>query len=82
MRPELVVEVSFMIWTGRCQALRGHSSIQMTFDIYPRLFPSLEDDHAKFADGEPAPLGAAVGRLQIRVSVVQFHPQALFSPRA
>jgi hypothetical protein len=24
----------------------------MTFDVYGHLFPSLEDDHAKFAAGE------------------------------
>jgi integrase len=36
----------------RLQALLGHSSIQMTFDVYGHLFPSLEDDHAKFALGE------------------------------
>jgi integrase len=36
----------------RLQALLGHSSIQMTFDVYGTLFPSLEDDHAKFAAGE------------------------------
>jgi integrase len=33
----------------RLQALLGHSSIQMTFDRYGHLFPSVEDDHAKFA---------------------------------
>jgi integrase len=38
----------------RLQALLGHSSIQMTFDIYGHWFPSLEDDHAKFAAGEIA----------------------------
>lgn len=38
----------------RVQALMGHSSIQMTFDLYGHLFPSLEDDHAKFAAGETA----------------------------
>ena len=38
----------------RLQALLGHSSIQMTFDTYGHLFPSLEDDHAKFAAGELA----------------------------
>jgi integrase len=38
----------------RLQALLGHSSIQMTFDRYGHLFPSLEDDHAKFAAGELA----------------------------
>ena len=38
----------------RLQALMGHSSIQMTFDTYGGLFPSLEDDHAKFAAGELA----------------------------
>jgi integrase len=36
----------------RLQALLGHSSITMTFDRYGHLFPSLEDDHAKFASGE------------------------------
>jgi integrase len=36
----------------RVQTLLGHSSIQMTFDTYGHLFPSLEDDHAKFAAGE------------------------------
>ena len=36
----------------RLQALLGHSSIQMTFDRYGHLFPSLEDDHAKFAAGQ------------------------------
>ncbi|MFL5332588.1 MAG: tyrosine-type recombinase/integrase, partial [Geminicoccaceae bacterium] len=36
----------------RLQALLGHSSIQMTFDVYGHLFPSLEDDHAKFAASE------------------------------
>ena len=36
----------------RLQALLGHSSIQMTFDRYGHLFPSVEDDHAKFASGE------------------------------
>ena len=45
----------------RCQVLLGHSSIQMTFDVYGHLFPSLEDDHAKFADGEVALLGAVAG---------------------
>jgi integrase len=38
----------------RLQTLLGHSSIQMTFDVYGHLFPSLEDDHAKFAAGELA----------------------------
>jgi integrase len=41
----------------RVQALLGHSSIQMTFDRYGHLFPSLEDDHAKFAAGEAALVG-------------------------
>ncbi|HZT88310.1 MAG TPA: site-specific integrase [Stellaceae bacterium] len=41
----------------KLQALLGHSSIQMTFDRYGHLFPSLEDDHAKFAAGEAALLG-------------------------
>jgi integrase len=41
----------------RLQALLGHSSIQMTFDVYGHLFPSLEDDHAKFAAGELAIVG-------------------------
>jgi integrase len=38
----------------RLQALLGHSSIQMTFDIYGGLFPDDEDDQAKFAAGELA----------------------------
>ena len=42
----------------RVQALLGHSSIQMTFDVYGHLFPSLEDDHAKFAAGELALVAA------------------------
>jgi integrase len=42
----------------RLQALLGHSSIQMTFDTYGHLFPSLEDDHAKFAAGEAGILTA------------------------
>jgi len=29
----------------------------MTFDVYGHLFPSLEDDHAKFAAGELAVMG-------------------------
>jgi integrase len=41
----------------RLQALLGHSSIQMTFDRYGHLFPSPEDDHAKFAAGELAVVG-------------------------
>jgi integrase len=42
----------------RVQTLLGHSSIQMTFDVYGHLFPSLEDDHAKFAAGEHALVGS------------------------
>jgi len=41
----------------RVQALLGHSSIQMTFDTYGHLFPSLEDDHVKFAAGELTVVG-------------------------
>ncbi|MBV9826120.1 MAG: site-specific integrase [Alphaproteobacteria bacterium] len=41
----------------RLQSLLGHSSIQMTFDRYGHLFPSPEDDHAKFAAGEAALVG-------------------------
>ena len=33
----------------RLQALLGHSSVQITSDRYGHLFPSVEDDHAKFA---------------------------------
>ncbi len=35
----------------RVQALLGHASIQMTFDVYGHLFPNLDDDRAKFAAG-------------------------------
>jgi integrase len=38
----------------KVQALLGHSSIQVTYDIYGHLFPNLEDDHAMFAAGELA----------------------------
>jgi integrase len=41
----------------RLQALLGHSSITMTYDVYGHLFPSPEDDHAKFAAGELALVG-------------------------
>jgi integrase len=41
----------------RVQAMLGHGSIQMTFDRYGQLCPSLEDDYAKFAAGEPAVVG-------------------------
>jgi integrase len=36
----------------RLQAMLGHTSMQMTYDRYGHLFPSPEDDHAKFAKGE------------------------------
>jgi integrase len=35
----------------RVQTLMGHSSIQITFDVYGHLFPQ-EDDHERFAAGE------------------------------
>jgi integrase len=38
----------------RVQGFLGHSSITMTYDRYGHLFPSLEDDHARFAAGELA----------------------------
>ena len=41
----------------KVQALLGHSSIQMTYDVYGHLFPNLEDDHARFAAGELAIVG-------------------------
>ena len=40
----------------RIQALLGHNSIQMTFDIYGHLFPQ-DDDHEKLAAGELAVVG-------------------------
>lgn len=43
----------------RIQALLGHASIQMTYDTYGHLFPSLEDDHAKLAAAERALITAA-----------------------
>ena len=36
----------------RVQALMGHSSIQMTFDVYGHLFPSAEDDQAAMSQLE------------------------------
>ena len=40
----------------RVQALMGHSSIKMTFDVYGHLWPQ-EDDHDRFAAAELALLG-------------------------
>ena len=39
----------------RVQALMGHSTIQMTFDVYGHLFPSADDDQV------------AMGQLQARL---------------
>ena len=41
----------------RVQALMGHSTIQMTFDVYGHLFPSADDDQV------------AMGQLQARLLV-------------
>jgi len=41
----------------RVQQLLGHSSIQMTFDVYGHWFPSEEDDHERLAAGELALVG-------------------------
>jgi integrase len=38
----------------KVQGMLGHNSMQMTYDVYGHLFPSLEDDHAKMAAGELA----------------------------
>jgi integrase len=38
----------------RVQTMIGHSTIQMTFDVYGHLFPSLENDQEKLAKGEAA----------------------------
>ena len=40
----------------RVQALMGHSSIAITFDVYGHLFPQA-DDHDRFAAGELALIG-------------------------
>jgi integrase len=38
-----------MGWSpNRVQSLLGHSSIQMTFDVYGHLFPSADDDQVAF----------------------------------
>jgi integrase len=41
----------------RLQELLGHGSIKMTYDVYGHLFPTPEDDHARFAAGELALVG-------------------------
>jgi integrase len=41
----------------KVQGMLGHSSMQMTYDVYGHLFPNLEDDHAKMAAGEAALTG-------------------------
>jgi integrase len=38
----------------RLQQLLGHATISMVFDVYGSWFPSLEDDHAKFAAADAA----------------------------
>ena len=38
--------------TKRLQGLLGHSSIQMTFDVYGHWLGDIDDDHARFAAGE------------------------------
>jgi integrase len=52
---------SWMIESGfspkRLQALMGHSSIQITMDLYGHCFPSLEDDKTKFAAAELSIVG-------------------------
>jgi integrase len=43
----------------KVQALMGHSSIQMTFDLYGHLFPNEKDDLERLAAGELALIGPA-----------------------
>ena len=46
-----------LVLANPAQELMGHSSIQMSFDRYGHLFPSLENVHAKFAAGELSIVG-------------------------
>ena len=49
-------------WTPKkVQTVMGHSSIQVTFDIYGHLFPDPEDDAKAMAQIEARLLGAQVG---------------------
>jgi integrase len=41
----------------RLQAILGHTSITMTYDVYGHLFPNLEDDQTKLAAIERAVVG-------------------------
>ncbi len=41
----------------KLQSVMGHSSIQVTFDIYGHLFPSVEDDAKEMAQIEARLLG-------------------------
>jgi hypothetical protein len=43
----------------RLQAMLGHSSIQLTFDMHGHLFPSAEQDQDRLARAEAALLVAA-----------------------
>jgi hypothetical protein len=43
----------------KVQTLMGHSSIQMTFDLYGHLFPNEKDDLERLAAGELALIGPA-----------------------
>jgi integrase len=46
----------------RLQALLGHASITMTYDVYGHLFPDPEDDHARMAAIELAVNGPNAAR--------------------
>jgi integrase len=41
------------------QALMGHSTIQMTFDVYGHLFPSAADDQVAMAQLQARLVGGA-----------------------
>jgi integrase len=47
--------IQYLRWTPkRLQAVMGHSSINMTFDLYGHLFENLEADRADMAKIEAA----------------------------
>jgi integrase len=48
----LMIEQGWWQNPKKLQRVMGHSSIQVTFDIYGHLFPSAEDDQQDMADLE------------------------------
>jgi integrase len=55
----LIIEQGFTV--KQATEIMGHSSVQMTFDLYGHLFPGDEEDQKKLAAAEASVLGTATG---------------------